>query len=155
MSNKERTFIAVKPDGVQRGLISEIIDRFERKGYKLAAMKLLTPSKELAEKHYAEHADKPMFAGLVEFVTSGPMVAMIWEGRDAVRGGRRLIGSTNPAESPLGSIRGDLCVDTKRNVVHGSDSVESAEREIALWFAPWEIVECRPRRPLGSTSKFE
>ena len=138
-SRHERTFIAVKPDGVQRGLVGQIIQRFEAKGYTLVGMKLLTPSKQLAESHYADLSSQPFFAGLVEFITSGPVVAMVWEGKGVVKGGRTLIGATNPAESLPGSIRGDLCVDIGRNIIHGSDSPASAAHEIALWFKPEEV----------------
>eukprot|EP00441_Pelagodinium_beii_P043001 CAMPEP_0197639398 /NCGR_PEP_ID=MMETSP1338-20131121/14031_1 /TAXON_ID=43686 ORGANISM="Pelagodinium beii, Strain RCC1491" /NCGR_SAMPLE_ID=MMETSP1338 /ASSEMBLY_ACC=CAM_ASM_000754 /LENGTH=161 /DNA_ID=CAMNT_0043212119 /DNA_START=61 /DNA_END=546 /DNA_ORIENTATION=- len=131
---KERSFIMLKPDAVQRGLIGEIIGRFERKGYKLVAMKMVTASKELAEKHYSDLSSKPFFGGLVEFITSGPVVAMVWEGDNVVKGGRTLLGATMPADSAPGTIRGDLCIDVGRNIIHGSDAVESAEKEIALWF---------------------
>ena len=139
MANTERTFIAIKPDGVARGLVGEIVSRFEKKGYKLVAMKLVTVTKDHAEKHYSDLSSKPFFAGLVEYVCSGPMCAMVWEGKDAVKGGRTLLGATNPSDSLPGTIRGDLCIDIGRNVCHGSDAVDSAEKEIALWFKDEEL----------------
>ncbi|KAL1302935.1 hypothetical protein AAFC00_003255 [Neodothiora populina] len=139
MSSSEQTFIAIKPDGVQRGLIGPIISRFEARGYKLAAIKLVTASKEHLEKHYADLAGKPFFPGLITYMGSGPICAMIWEGRDAVKTGRVLLGATNPLASAPGTIRGDFAIDVGRNVCHGSDSVENAQKEIALWFKPEEI----------------
>ena len=124
----------VKPDGVQRGLIADIIARFERKGYKLVAAKMVLPTAALAEAHYAEHKGKPFFPGLVTFLTSGPVLAMVWEGPGVVATGRALIGATNPLASAPGTIRGDYAVSTGRNVIHGSDSPESAAREAGLWF---------------------
>nr|POE72870.1 nucleoside diphosphate kinase [Quercus suber] len=138
MSN-EQTFICIKPDGVQRGLIGEIISRFEKRGYKLAAMKLVSPSKEHLEKHYADLSEKPFFRGLVTYMNSGPVCAMVWEGRDAVKTGRVLLGATNPLASAPGTIRGDFAIDVGRNVCHGSDAVESAKHEIALWFDEKEL----------------
>ncbi|KAI1429589.1 nucleoside diphosphate kinase [Xylaria sp. FL1777] len=135
----EKTFIAIKPDGVQRGLIGPIISRFENRGYKLVAIKLVTPGKAHLEQHYADLKDKPFFAGLVEYMNSGPICAMVWEGRDAVKTGRTLLGATNPLASLPGTIRGDFAIDVGRNVCHGSDSVESAEKEIALWFKDGEV----------------
>ncbi|KAI0205248.1 nucleoside diphosphate kinase [Astrocystis sublimbata] len=139
MSN-EQTFIAIKPDGVQRGLVGSIIGRFESRGYKLAAIKLVTPGKAHLESHYADLKDKPFFAGLVEYMNSGPICAMVWEGRDAVKTGRTLLGATNPLSSAPGTIRGDFAIDVGRNVCHGSDSVENAKKEIALWFKEGEVV---------------
>ncbi|KAI0490391.1 nucleoside diphosphate kinase [Xylaria cf. heliscus] len=136
----EQTFIAIKPDGVQRGLVGPIISRFESRGYKLAAIKLVTPGKAHLEQHYADLKDKPFFAGLVEYMNSGPIVAMVWEGRDAVKTGRTLLGATNPLASAPGTIRGDFAIDVGRNVCHGSDSVENAKKEIALWFKEGEVV---------------
>ena len=124
----------VKPDGVQRGLVGDIIGRFERKGFKMGGIKMYTPSKELAETHYGDLADKPFFPKLVDYICSGPVVCMVWEGTNVVKAARNLIGATNPTESEPGSIRGDLAVEGGRNVVHGSDSVENGEKEIALWF---------------------
>lgn len=137
----ERTLVLVKPDGVQRGLIGEVISRLERRGLKLAAMKLMQLDRAKAEEHYGEHVERPFFTGLVEFITSGPLVAMVWEADGAVEIVRNTMGSTDPKNSPLGSIRGDLGVNIGRNLVHGSDSVESAERELALFFAPGEILD--------------
>jgi len=139
MSSNEQTFIAIKPDGVQRGLIGPIISRFEARGFKLVAIKLITASKEHLEKHYEDLSSKPFFPGLVSYMASGPICAMIWEGRDAVKTGRVLLGATNPAASAPGTIRGDYAIDVGRNVCHGSDAVESAKKEIALWFKPEEI----------------
>lgn len=123
-SQKERSFIMVKPDGVNRGLCGEIINRFERKGYKLVAAKVLIPSPELAKKHYAEHDGKPFFPKLVDFLTSGPVLALVFEGKGAISYGRTLIGATNPLASAPGSIRGDYGLDVGRNIIHGSDSPE-------------------------------
>ncbi|KAI9096517.1 nucleoside diphosphate kinase [Phlyctochytrium arcticum] len=137
----ERTFIAIKPDGTQRRLVSEIISRFERKGYKLVAIKATVPSKTLAEQHYADLSTRPFFDGLVNYMTSGaaPVIAMVWEGKDVIRQGRRLIGATNPLDAEPGSIRGDYCISVGRNIIHGSDSFESSEKEIALWFGKSEV----------------
>jgi len=135
----EQTFIAIKPDGVQRGLIGPIISRFENRGFKLAAIKLVTPSKEHLEKHYADLADKPFFPGLIAYMGSGPVCAMVWEGRDAVKTGRSILGATNPLASAPGTIRGDYALDVGRNVCHGSDSVENGKKEIALWFKEGEV----------------
>ncbi|CAM1508057.1 Fc.00g049050.m01.CDS01 [Cosmosporella sp. VM-42] len=140
MSSAEQTFIAIKPDGVQRGLIGPIISRFENRGFKLAAIKLTTPGKEHLEAHYADLKDKPFFAGLVEYMNSGPICAMVWEGRDAVKTGRTILGATNPLASAPGTIRGDFAIDVGRNVCHGSDSVENAKKEISLWFKEGEVV---------------
>ncbi|KAE9614075.1 putative nucleoside-diphosphate kinase [Lupinus albus] len=161
----ERTFIAVKPDGVQRGLshrncgvmrcgnhsttilqppmrdaISEIISRFERKGYKLVGIKVVVPTKEFAGKHYHALKDKPFFNGLSEFLSSGPVVAMVWEGEGVITYGRKLIGATDPQKSEPGTIRGDLAVVVGRNIIHGSDGPETAKDEINLWFKPEELV---------------
>ncbi|KAI9822528.1 MAG: nucleoside diphosphate kinase [Pycnora praestabilis] len=140
MTANEQTFIAIKPDGVQRGLIGPIISRFENRGYKLAAIKLCTPSKEHLEKHYEDLSEKPFFKGLVTYMLSGPICAMVWEGRDAVKTGRALLGATNPLASGPGTIRGDFAIDVGRNVCHGSDSVENAKKEIELWFSKGEVV---------------
>ena len=144
--NQERTFIAIKPDGVQRGLIAEIISRFEKKGFKLVALKQLIPTKDLAQKHYGVHKDRPFFADLVNFISSGPVVAMVWEGKGVILNARKLIGATNPLEAEPGTIRGDLAIDIGRNIVHGSDGIDTANFEINLWFQPdeinnWEISE--------------
>ncbi|EAW24288.1 nucleoside diphosphate kinase [Aspergillus lentulus] len=139
MSN-EQTFIAIKPDGVQRGLIGPIISRFENRGFKLVAMKLVSPPQSQLEQHYADLSDKPFFKGLVSYMLSGPICAMVWEGRDAVKTGRTILGATNPLASAPGTIRGDYAIDVGRNVCHGSDSVENAKKEIALWFKPEELI---------------
>nr|CCC54213.1 putative nucleoside diphosphate kinase [Trypanosoma vivax Y486] len=138
--SSERTFIAVKPDGVQRGLVGAIISRFENKGYKLVGLKMLLPSSEQAKQHYGDLASKPFFKDLVEYFSSGPIVGMVWEGLNVVRGGRVLLGATNPADSQPGTIRGDFAIDVGRNVCHGSDSVENAKREIEFWFKPEELM---------------
>lgn len=130
----ERTLVLVKPDGVARGLIGEVVSRIERKGYRIAAMEMRTIDTSVAETHYAEHDGKPFFGELVEFITSGPLVAMLVEGPDAVRGVRNLMGVTNPIEAAPGSLRGDFCTLVGENLVHGSDSAESAAREAALFF---------------------
>ncbi|KAI1505636.1 nucleoside diphosphate kinase [Biscogniauxia marginata] len=140
MSATEQTFIAIKPDGVQRGLVGPIISRFESRGFKLVAIKLVTPGKAHLEQHYSDLKDKPFFPGLVEYMNSGPIAAMVWEGRDAVKTGRTLLGATNPLASAPGTIRGDFAIDVGRNVCHGSDSVENAKKEIALWFKEGEVV---------------
>lgn len=131
----ERTFVAIKPDGVQRGLIGEVIRRLERRGLKLAAIRLMQVDEELAGRHYAEHVNRPFFPSLVSFITSGPIVAMIWEANNAVALARQTMGATNPGEAAPGTIRGDLGSDIGRNIVHGSDSLESAAREIGLFFS--------------------
>lgn len=130
----EKTFLMVKPDGVARGLIGEIISRFENKGYTLNRLEMLTPSVEIVEAHYAEHKEKPFFGELVDFLTSGPVVAMEWEGENIIAVSRMMIGKTNPLDAQPGTIRGDLAATMSQNVIHGSDSAESAERELALWF---------------------
>ncbi|KAH6812200.1 nucleoside diphosphate kinase [Perilla frutescens var. hirtella] len=136
----EQTFIMIKPDGVQRNLVGEIIGRFEKKGFTLKGLKLVTVDRAFAERHYADLCAKPFFNGLVEYIVSGPVVAMVWEGKNVVATGRKIIGATNPAESAPGTIRGDHAIDIGRNVIHGSDAVESATKEIALWF-PEGIAE--------------
>jgi len=130
----DRTLILVKPDAFARGLTGEIIARFERKGLKIVALRHMTVTRELAEQHYAEHAERPFFGELVDFITSGPIVAMVLEGVEAVKAARQLIGATNPLEAAPGSIRGDFAIETGQNMVHGSDSPESAARESALFF---------------------
>ncbi len=130
----DRTLILVKPDAFARGLTGEIIARFERKGLKLVALRGMTVDRELAEQHYAEHAERPFFGELVDFITSGPLVAMVLEGIDAVKAARQVIGATNPLEANTGSIRGDFAIETGRNMVHGSDSADSAARESKLFF---------------------
>ena len=133
----------VKPDGVSRALVGEVISRVEVKGLKVATMKMIKIDDELARKHYAEHDDKPFFSGLLSFITSGPAVTMVIEGKEAVRVLRTLIGKTDPKEAGPGTIRGDFGIDVGRNLVHGSDSLESAKREISLFFTPEEIIEYR------------
>ena len=140
----ERTFVAIKPDGVQRGLIGEILGRFERKGFQLVALKQLTPSRKLAEKHYGVHQERPFFAGLVDFITSGPVIAMVWEGDGVIASARTLIGATKPLEANPGTIRGDLAVNIGRNVIHGSDGSETAKFEIGLWFESSELNDWLP-----------
>ncbi|KAJ3438407.1 nucleoside diphosphate kinase cytosolic [Anaeramoeba flamelloides] len=140
LETEERTFVAIKPDGVQRKLIGEIVRRFEKKGLKLVGCKLIQPSRKLAEKHYAEHKGKPFYEGLLDFITSGPVFAMVWEGKEVVSTSRSLIGLTDPKKSPMNTIRGDFGIDVGRNTIHGSDSVESAQREIKLWFSKNELI---------------
>ncbi|MXZ91091.1 MAG: nucleoside-diphosphate kinase [Chloroflexi bacterium] len=137
----ERTFVAIKPDGVQRGVIGEVISRLERRGLKLVAIHLMQVDEELAGRHYAEHVNRPFFPSLVSFITSGPIVAMIWEADNAVALARQTMGATNPGEASPGTIRGDLGIDIGRNIVHGSDSPESAEREIGLFFGDGDALE--------------
>ena len=136
----EQTLVLVKPDGVQRGLVGEVITRLERRGLQLVGMKLMQVSDELARRHYGEHVDRPFFAGLVGFITSSPIVAMVWEANNAVEIVRNTMGQTNPVNSAAGTIRGDLGIDIGRNLVHGSDSPESAAREVSLFFQPEEIL---------------
>jgi len=134
VADEQQTFVMVKPDGVRRRLVGEVVSRIEAKGYELKEMKLFTIDESLAKKHYAEHTEKPFFSELVTFVTSGPVVAMVVEGADAVAGMRGIMGATNPLEAVPGSIRGDFASLITENIVHGSDSLESAEREINLFF---------------------
>ena len=141
MLQEERTFIAVKPDGVKRGLVGEIIRRFERKGFKLIGIKMLDVTPEMAEKHYGEHKGKPFYPRLIEYIQSGPIVAMVWKGYDVIHGARTIMGSTKPNEAQVGTIRADLALVKEYNVVHGSDSVESAEREIAIYFDEKELCD--------------
>ncbi|XP_027327509.2 nucleoside diphosphate kinase [Anas platyrhynchos] len=140
-ANCERTFIAIKPDGVQRGLVGEIIKRFEQKGFRLVAMKFVHASEDLLKQHYIDLKDRPFYPGLVKYMNSGPIVAMVWEGLNVVKTGRVMLGETNPADSKPGTIRGDFCIQVGRNIIHGSDSVESAQKEINLWFKPTELVD--------------
>ena len=137
----ERTFIAIKPDAVQRGLIGKIIARIEEKGYKIVAMKMLQVADKQAAEHYAEHFGKPFYPNLVAFITSAPIVAMVVEGEDAISGMRQLMGKTNPANAEVGTIRGDFSPFMSFNVIHGSDGPESAEREIAIYFKEDEICD--------------
>ena len=140
----ERTFIMIKPDGVQRGLTGEIIKSLEQKGFNLVAMKMMNVSRELAEKHYDVHSDKPFFGNLVEFITSAPVVATVWEGEGVVASARKIIGATNPLTAEPGTIRGDYGISIGRNLIHGSDAVETAQREIALWFEESDITSWKP-----------
>ncbi|ARI77251.1 nucleoside-diphosphate kinase [Halobacillus mangrovi] len=130
----EKTFLMVKPDGVQRNLIGEIVSRFEKKGFKLVGAKLMVIPQSLAEKHYGEHKDKPFFGELVDFITSGPVFAMVWEGEEVIATARKMMGTTKPQDAAPGTIRGDFGVTVGKNVIHGSDSPESAEKEINLFF---------------------
>jgi nucleoside-diphosphate kinase len=142
MSGHERTFVMVKPDGVQRGLIGEVTSRLEDRGLTLVGAKFMQIDQELAHDHYAEHEDKPFFEDLVEFITAGPVMAMVWEGQDATRQVRRMMGATDPAEAQPGTIRGDLGLDLGQNVIHGSDNEDPGanEREIDLFFDDEELV---------------
>jgi nucleoside-diphosphate kinase len=143
MSNDERTFVMVKPDGVQRGLIGEIVSRFEHRGLKLVGAKALQLDEELASEHYGEHADKPFFDDLVEFITSAPVFAMVWEGKDATRQVRRMVGATDPGDAAPGTIRGDYGLDLGRNVIHASDHEDAGanDREIDLFFEDSELLD--------------
>ncbi len=140
----ERTFLAIKPDGVQRGLVGEIISRFETKGFTLVGLKFMNVSRELAEQHYGVHRERPFFAGLVEFITSGPVVAMVWEGDGVIAAARKVIGATNPLNAEPGTIRGDFGANIGRNIIHGSDAPETAQQEISLWFKDEELVSWQP-----------
>jgi nucleoside-diphosphate kinase len=137
----ERTFVAIKPDAVQRGLTGEIIQRFERKGFKIVALKMMMVDREKAEKHYAEHIGKPFYDNLINFITSGPIVAMVIKGDDVVSLVRKMNGATNPKDAVPGTIRGDFAIIAERNIVHGSDSAESAAREISLFFDKSELCD--------------
>lgn len=136
----EQTFVMVKPDGVQRGLVGEVVSRFERRGLKLVGGKVLQVPRTLAEQHYAEHSARPFYGELVSFITSSPVFAMVWEGPNAIATARAMMGKTNPADAAPGTIRGDLAVSVGMNLIHGSDSPESAAREIALWFRADEVT---------------
>ncbi|SFA98508.1 MULTISPECIES: nucleoside-diphosphate kinase [unclassified Bacillus (in: firmicutes)] len=137
----EKTFLMVKPDGVQRNLIGEIVGRFERKGFHLAGAKLMSIPRELAEEHYGEHKERPFFGELVDFITSGPVFAMVWQGENAIATARQMMGATNPKDAAPGTLRGDFGLTVGKNVIHGSDSATSAEREIGLFFKEEELVE--------------
>lgn len=139
-AQQERTFVMIKPDGVQRFLVGEVISRFERRGYKLVGMKFLQPTEALLRQHYADLAHLPFFPKLMTYVSSGPVVAMVWEGTAAVSNGRKMVGATRPGESLPGTIRGDFALDVGRNVIHASDSVESARKEVSLWFTDAELT---------------
>ncbi len=140
----ERTFVMVKPDGVQRGLVGDVISRFEAKGFKLVGLKLVSVSRELAEQHYGVHKERPFFGSLVDFIVSAPVAAMVWEGKGAIASARKLIGATNPLDAEPGTIRGDYGVDIGRNLIHGSDAPETAASEIALWFSDAELSTWEP-----------
>lgn len=140
----ERTFLMVKPDGVQRNLVGEIIRRLETKGFTLVGLKLMSVSRELAQQHYAVHKERPFFPGLVEFIISGPVVAMVWEGNGVIASARKMIGATNPLSAEPGTIRGDYGVTVGRNLIHGSDAPETAQSEIGLWFKAEELVSWQP-----------
>ena len=140
MTETERTLVLVKPDGVQRGLVSAVLGRLEARGLKLVGLKLLRVDEAMARRHYAAHLDKPFFAGLLQHITSGPVVAAVVEGERAVEAVRQTMGATDPVNAAPGSVRGDLALDIGRNVVHGSDSLESATQEVALFFQPEELV---------------
>ena len=142
----ERTFIMIKPDGVQRHLTGEIIHRFERKGFTLVGLKMMQVSRELAETHYGVHKERPFFKGLVDFITSAPVIAMVWEGENVVSAARNIIGATNPTTADPGSIRGDFGVSIGRNLIHGSDAIETAQTEVALWFNEAELTDWSPVR---------
>jgi len=144
MAQRERSFIMIKPDGVHRGLVGEICKRFESRGYKLVAMKFMQASEELLKKHYEDLKDKPFYAGLCKYMASGPVVPMVWEGKNIVLTGRKMLGETDPQKSLPGTIRGDYCIDIGRNICHGSDAVESAQKEINLWFTKDELVTWSP-----------
>ena len=145
MANRdERTYIMIRHNGLQRGLVGEIIKRFEQRGYKLSGMKMEQSTKEKAEEHYKDLKAMPFFAGLIHCMLSGPVVCLVFSGENAVNAGRMLIGETDPQKSAAGTIRGDFAIQTARNLIHGSDSVASAEREIALWFKPEELVNWTP-----------
>ncbi len=139
MGHEERTFIMIKPDGVQRGLVGKIISRFEEKGFKLVGLKLAQPSKEQFEAHYADLKEKPFFPGLLSYMMLGPVCQMVWEGSNVVLTGRKMLGATKPFDSNPGTIRGDFAIDVGRNIIHGSDSVESANKEIGIWFRNEEL----------------
>lgn len=140
----ERTFVMIKPDGVQRNLVGEVIRRFEAKGFTLVGLKMLQVSQELAEKHYDVHRERPFFDSLVQFIISAPVVAMVWEGDGVVAAARNLIGATNPLTAAPGTIRGDFGVNIGRNIIHGSDAIETANREITLWFKDEELSSWNP-----------
>jgi nucleoside-diphosphate kinase len=137
----ERTLILIKPDGVQRGLMGQIIDRFERRGLKMLGMKFMQISRELAERHYEVHQERPFYNDLVAYITSGPVVAMVWQGKGAIAAARATMGATNPVAAAPGTIRGDWGMEIGRNLVHGSDGEETAVREVSLFFSPDELVD--------------
>lgn len=140
MSQTTRTLIFVKPDGVRRGLVGEIIQRFEKRGIRIVGLKMVHPTRDLAERHYAVHRDKPFFEGVVNFITSGPVVAMVLECPNAIEVTRQMMGATNPVNAAPGTIRGDFGLDIEQNIIHGSSDPEAAEYELSLWFKPEELV---------------
>ena len=140
----EKSFIMIKPDGVQRGLVGSIVTKFETKGFKLVGLKQMSVSRELAEAHYAVHKERPFFKGLVDYIISAPVVAMVWEGEGVIASARKLIGATNPLEAEPGTIRGDYGITIGRNIIHGSDAPETAKSEIELWFGEGELCEWEP-----------
>ena len=140
----ERTFLMIKPDGVQRNLVGEIIQRFEAKGFTLVGLKMMQVSSELAEKHYAVHKERPFFPSLVDFITSSPVVAMVWQGEGVIASARKIIGATNPLNAEPGTIRGDFGISVGRNLIHGSDSPDTAKDEVSLWFSDTELADWTP-----------
>ncbi|MFM7788352.1 MAG: nucleoside-diphosphate kinase [Microcystis panniformis] len=140
----ERTFLMIKPDGVQRNLVGEIIQRFEAKGFTLVGLKMMQVSRELAEKHYAVHKERPFFPSLVDFITSSPVVAMVWQGEGVIASARKIIGATNPLNAEPGTIRGDFGISVGRNLIHGSDGPYTATDEVSLWFSDAELANWTP-----------
>ncbi|ELS46598.1 nucleoside-diphosphate kinase [Microcystis sp. LEGE 00066] len=140
----ERTFLMIKPDGVQRNLVGEIIQRFEAKGFTLVGLKMMQVSSELAEKHYAVHKERPFFPSLVDFITSSPVVAMVWQGEGVIASARKIIGATNPLNAEPGTIRGDFGISVGRNLIHGSDGPDTAKDEVSLWFSDAELADWTP-----------
>ena len=140
----ERTFLMIKPDGVQRNLVGEIIQRFEAKGFTLVGLKMMQVSSELAEKHYAVHKERPFFRSLVDFITSSPVVAMVWQGEGVIASARKIIGATNPLNAEPGTIRGDFGISVGRNLIHGSDGPDTAKDEVSLWFSDAELANWTP-----------
>ncbi|KAB0239525.1 nucleoside-diphosphate kinase [Microcystis aeruginosa EAWAG127a] len=140
----ERTFLMIKPDGVQRNLVGEIIQRFEAKGFTLVGLKMMQVSSELAEKHYAVHKERPFFRSLVDFITSSPVVAMVWQGEGVIASARKIIGATNPLNAEPGTIRGDFGISVGRNLIHGSDGPDTAKDEVSLWFSDAELADWTP-----------
>ncbi|TRU26569.1 MAG: nucleoside-diphosphate kinase [Microcystis aeruginosa Ma_MB_S_20031200_S102] len=140
----ERTFLMIKPDGVQRNLVGEIIQRFETKGFTLVGLKMMQVSSELAEKHYAVHKERPFFRSLVDFITSSPVVAMVWQGEGVIASARKIIGATNPLNAEPGTIRGDFGISVGRNLIHGSDGPDTAKDEVSLWFSDTELANWTP-----------
>ena len=139
VNRQERSYVMIKPDGVHRGLVGEILKRFENRGYKLLAMKMVAPERKMFETHYADLSTKKFFPGLIDYCLTGPVVATVWQGTNVVKTGRKIVGETDPFDSLPGTIRGDFCVEKGRNIIHASDCVEAAEKEINLWFTQEEI----------------